>query len=55
MSLDKFELGPVIVAVAGHPGVGKSTLGRELARLTNLKHLDIDEQTRDLEPFRKTE
>ncbi len=50
MRLDRFELGSVIVAVTGHPGVGKSTLGRELARLTNLKHLDIDEQARDLEP-----
>lgn len=40
---ESLEFGKCIVALAGPPLVGKSTLGRELAARSNLQFLDIDE------------
>lgn len=45
MSLQRLEYNPFIAAIAGYPLAGKTTLGTKLSRLTNLVHLDIDQQT----------
>src|SRR5260221_61272 len=42
MFVDKTELKPCIVALAGHSFSGKTTLGGELSRVTNLRYFDVD-------------
>lgn len=49
LSEEKRNYAPCIAVLAGPPLVGKTTLGKELAKRTNLIHLDIDEEGLALE------
>lgn len=54
MHSNKVEFNPCIVALAGAPLSGKTTLGKELAGRTNFLFLDIDEQGKKLDPMLST-
>src|SRR3989344_3804982 len=44
MNLDIVEFRPCILSLAGPPLVGKTTLGNELARRTNIRFIEVDAQ-----------